>query len=319
MTDFKTLTQKIIDGYQISQAEAREIAAAPDKEALYSAADTIRKHFMGNKIDTCSIMNARSGRCSENCKWCSQSKFHSTNIEVYPFVALQDALAEAHDNDSKGVGKFSLVTSGRTLSATDLDKACEIYRTIGKTMKIRICASMGLLTKADLQQLKDSGVEHYHCNLETAPSYFPTLCTTHTIDEKLQTIKWAQEVGLKICSGGIIGMGESMDQRIELAITLRDTGVVSIPVNVLNPIEGTPLAGTAKLSDEEILTTFAIFRLINPTAHIRFAGGRNLFAHIAEKALQSGVNAALVGDLLTTLGSKVADDKEMFKRCGYSL
>lgn len=311
------IENQIIGGENISQEVARKIQKEWSTEQLCETANTIRQHFMGNSIDLCSIMNARSGKCSENCKWCSQSAHHNSKIEIYPLVSEQEALRHALDNHNKGVGRFSLVTSGRTMSDRDIDKAVAIYKAIAAECSIYMCASMGLLNKEQLLKLRECGVGHYHCNIETAPSYFPTLCTTHTFEEKLQTIKWAQEVGLKICSGGIIGMGETMEQRIEMAFALRQIGVVSIPINILNPIPGTPMEGTAQLSDDEILRTFAMFRLINPRAHIRFAGGRNQIAHIQDKALKSGVSAALVGDLLTTIGSNIEQDKELFKRCGF--
>lgn len=313
----KTIENKLISGGEISEAEALIIEQNWTTEQICEVADRVRTHFMGNKIDTCSIMNARSGRCSEDCKWCSQSVHHNSKIDVYPLVDKQEALRHAMDNHSKGVGRFSLVTSGRTMSDRDVERVTDIYRAIGEQCSIYLCASMGLLNKEQLLKLKQSGVGHYHCNIETAPSYFPTLCSTHTIEEKLQTIEWARQVGLQICSGGIIGMGESMEHRIEMAFALRNIGVVSIPMNILNPIEGTALQGTAALSDDEILRTFGLFRLINPKAHIRFAGGRTRISHLQEQALRSGVSAALVGDLLTTIGSNIEQDKAMFTKCGF--
>lgn len=312
-----TIEHQVINGNNISEAEALELQKTCSTESLYAAADRVRLHFVGNKIDTCSIMNARSGRCSEDCKWCSQSAHHHSKVEIYPLVSQQEALRHALDNFNKGVGRFSLVTSGRTMSDLDIEKASEIYRLIASQCSIYLCASMGLLNKAQLQRLKDSGVGHYHCNIETAPSFFPTLCSTHTFEEKCRTINWAREVGLQICSGGIIGMGETIEQRIEMAFALRKIGVVSIPMNILNPIPGTPLENTEPLTDDEILRTFALFRLINPTAHIRFAGGRTRISHIQHKALRSGVSAALVGDLLTTIGSNIQQDKELFAECGF--
>jgi len=318
--DALALKERILNGYQITKDEALELVRIEDKEVLYQMADDIRRHFLKNDFEMCSIINARSGKCSEDCKWCSQSAHHNTNVEVYPLIASPVAVAMARDNAKQGVAKFSLVTSGRTLSQTDVDKSCGIYNDIRREVDIHLCASMGLLNKAQLQQLADAGVEHYHCNLETAPSFFPTLCTTHTTEEKLQTIQWAKEAGLGICSGGIIGMGESEEQRVEFALALREIGAESIPINILNPIEGTKLAGkTQKLTEEEILTTFAIFRVVNPTAKIRFAAGRQEIAHVMDKALRCGMSAALVGDLLTTLGSSVAEDVEMLEKNGYKI
>ncbi len=231
-------------------------------------------------------------------------------------VSEEEGVETALANSRQGVGRFSLVTSGRALKPKQVQQACNIYTAIGKKSTIRLCASMGLLRKPELQKLKDAGVERYHCNIETAASHFPSLCSTHTFEDKLRTIRDAQSIGMKVCSGGIFGMGETLAQRIEMAFALRELGVDSIPINILNPIEGTPLYGSKPLSDEDVLVSIALFRFINPTAHLRFAGGRNLISQIQEKALCAGVSAALVGDYLTTLGASIEQDKAMFKRLG---
>ena len=315
--DWKELAAKIKNGYLISRNEALELASVPDKNALYSLANELREHFSGNHFDICSIMNARSGRCSEDCKWCAQSRHYHTDTEIYPLVTSDEAVALAAHNAKKGVHRFSLVTSGRTMSPKETEKACEIYKNIQKHVYIKLCASMGLLEKEELQALYDSGVKRYHCNLETAPSFFPKLCTTHTTEDKLKTIRYAKEVGMEICSGGIIGMGESMEQRIEFAFTLRETGVDSIPINILTPIKGTPLENTQPLTDEEILTTVALFRIINPATVLRLAGGRKLVAHIQKQLLHSGINAVITGDMLTTSGYTIETDKTLISESGY--
>ena len=187
-------------------------------------------------------------------------------------------------NAKYGVNKFSFVTSGRSLSDKNIDKLCEYAVKIKQEMKINLCASMGLLTREQLKRLKDAGITRYHCNLETSRRYFSTLCTSHTTDEKIETIRHALELGMEVCSGGIIGMGETMEDRVDLALTVRELGVKSTPMNVLNPIPGTPLEGAASLADEEVLTTVAVFRFIHPDAFLRFAGGRAAF-------VQSGLPA----------------------------
>ncbi len=312
------LRRKVENGGQVSREEAVALSRVEDKKALYEAAGAIRDRFAGWYFDTCSIVNARSGRCSENCKWCAQSAIFKTHVQEYELIDEKSCMELARLNAKYGVNKFSFVTSGRSLSDRNIDRLCDYAVKIKKEMKINLCASMGLLTKEQLRRLKEAGITRYHCNLETSRRYFPLLCTSHTTDEKIETIRHAQELGMEVCSGGIIGMGETMEDRIDLALTVRELGVKSIPMNVLNPIPGTPLEGTAPLADEEVLTTVAVFRFINPDAFLRFAGGRALIAHIEEDAIRAGINSAIVGDLLTTIGSKVIEDMEKVKRLGFT-
>lgn len=320
MMNIQGLKNKVLNGYQVSYEEGVTLSQVNDKEALYKAADEIRQHFCGNKMDLCSITNAKSGRCSEDCKWCSQSAHHKTNIDEYEIVDKDFAVKSAVDGAAKGVKRHSLVTSGKRVSDITISQLIPIYKEITTKSKISICASLGLVTQEQLQRLKDEvGIEHYHCNLETAPSYFSEMCTTHTIDEKMETIAAAKKVGLKICSGGIIGMGESMKQRVELAIALRDIEAQSIPINILSPVQGTPLENVAPISEEEILTTIALFRFINPKANLRFAGGRLQIKHFQDKALHAGINAALTGDYLTTVGSNTEEDVRDFRASGFEV
>lgn len=310
------LKERIIQGERITRDEALGLSATQDREALYCAADQIRAHFRGAFIHTCSIINAQSGRCSEDCRWCSQSRHFKTEVPEYGLISASAGVERALENSRQGVDRFSLVTSGRALKPRQVDAACAIYRAIRQHTSIRLCASMGLLRRPELQKLREVGVERYHCNIETAPSNFPKLCTTHTFQDKLRTLREARETGLKVCSGGIFGMGESMAQRIEMAFVLRDQEVDSIPINILNPIPGTPLQDRAPLKDDEILVSLALFRFINPAAQLRLAGGRKLIAPIQEKALSCGICSVLVGDYLTTLGMAFAEDQKMFRRLG---
>ncbi len=312
--------QKVLDGIGLSYDEALDLSKTNDKEALYKAADEIREYFCGNIIDLCSITNAKSGACSQDCKWCSQSARHKTNIEEYEIVDKEATVKEALENAAKGVKRHSLVTSGRRVNNKTLDKLIPIYKEIKEKSNISLCASMGLIDEQQLNRLKtEVGIEHYHCNLETAPSFFTNVCTTHTIEEKIETIKSAKKLGLGVCSGGIIGMGETMGHRVELAVTLRDLGVQSIPINILMPVEGTPLQNAKPLSEEEILTTIAIFRFVNPKANLRFAGGRLQIKHFQHKALHAGINAALTGDYLTTTGSDIDEDIRDFTNSGFAI
>jgi len=305
-------------GGEVSYQEAVELAKYPSKDLLYAGADSIREKFCGNKLDTCSIVNARSGKCSEDCKWCAQSAKHKTGIETYPIKDGDEVFDCAVQNDIKGVKRFSMVTSGRKVERKEMEKFCEMYNRIREKTGLKLCASMGLIGREEMLMLKEAGVSRYECNLETASSFFPELCTTHTSEEKKATLRLAKECGMEICSGGIIGMGENMEQRVELACELRELGVKSVPINILNPIKGSALENAKPLSEEEILTTMAVFRFVLPDAFIRFAGGRiNMSESLQKKALQSGINASLVGGLLTTPGSNVNKDYEMFETLGY--
>lgn len=315
----ESLKEKVIKGGEISREEAILLSNVKDKQALYKAAGVIRDKMAGRRFDTCSIINARSGRCSENCKWCAQSAVFKTNVEEYELIDEATCLEMAGLNAEYGVDKFSFVTSGRALSDKNIDRLCSYARKIKSQSDLHLCASMGLLKKDQLQRLLDSGIKRYHCNLETSPRYFSSLCTTHTTAEKIATIRAAQEIGMEVCSGGIIGMGETMEDRIDLALTLRELGIKSIPMNILNPIPGTPLEGMSPLADDDILTTIAVYRFIHPDAYLRFAGGRMLIAHIEAEAIEAGINSAIVGDMLTTVGSKVLEDMEKVKAMGFEI
>jgi len=319
MIDLTDLKEKVIAGYKITRDEAIVLAGSNNTEVLCEIANEIRETLMGNEFDLCSIINAKSGKCSENCKWCAQSSHFKTNVNTYDLVDKQTAVDLAKQNADYGVNKYSFVTSGKALSNKDLDVLCDYIQEVDKTAEIKVCASMGLLDEARLSQLKAAGVRRYHCNIETSPKNFEKLCTTHTLEDKIETIKACQKLGMEVCSGGIIGMGETVEDRIDMALLLRDLGIKSIPINILNPIPGTPLEDSAKLTDNEILTTIAIFRIINPDAWLRFAGGRLLIADIQDKALRSGVNAAITGDLLTTTGATVREDIKRIKATGFTI
>lgn len=306
-------------------------AATPDEavmldkecstESLCEAADRVREKCCGGHLDTCSIINARSGRCSEDCKWCSQSRFYATGVNEYDIVDSEEAISLAADNERRGVRHFSLVTSGRRVTPEHIGRFCSVFRAMRERCpKIGFCASMGLLGREELQALKDAGVKRYHCNLETSSDYFPTLCTTHTHADKLRTIAAAREVGLEVCSGGIIGMGESLRQRLQLVAEAYAAGAVSIPVNLLNPIAGTPLGNMPLLSEDEIVRSVALMRLVAPQAVMRFAGGRaRLSQQTTRRILRGGMNGVMVGDLLTTVGNSVDDDFRMFAEMGFNL
>jgi biotin synthase len=291
---------------------------ASDPEDLWRAADGIRRHFCGARFDLCSIINAKSGNCTENCRFCAQSARHRTGIESYETVAEDEALIQTRDNDDHGVHRISLVASGRSLSP---DTLAELTRLLGKmtaASSMRLCASAGFLTEEIAADLYAAGVRRYHCNLEASQRFFPQVCTTHTWAEKVETLRLARTMGMSLCSGGIIGMGESMEDRIDMAFALRELEVKSIPVNLLTPIAGTPLAELTPLSVDEVLSTVALFRCINPDAVIRMAGGRQQLGAEQYRCFTAGANGAIVGNYLTTTGSSVADDLARLSALGFT-
>ncbi len=302
----------------VADAEALWLSISPDEDLapLCDAAGRVAAARMGSHIDTCSIINARSGRCTEDCKWCAQAACHHTGCEEYPFCSESEFIDGVRTCADRGVHRYSMVCSGRKVALKDIRVFAAMYGRAHKEYpQVSLCASMGLLNRQELQALYDSGVRRYHCNIETAASYFPELCTTHTRADKLRTIALAREVGLEVCVGGIIGMGETMRQRLELAEEARLAGAVSLPLNLLNPIPGTPLADTPLLGEREVVASAALMRFIVPDLCIRFAGGRaRLSRATTERMLTGGVDGAMVGDLLTTRGNSPAEDMEMFAR-----
>lgn len=294
-------------------------ASEVDTDTLADGADTVRKAWCENRLDTCSIVNARSGRCSEDCKWCAQSRHFVTGVDEYDIVSPARAMEMAEECVRRGVNRLSLVTSGRCVTPGQLGRFCEIFRHIHAAHpSLKLCASMGLLDFESMQRLRDAGVSRYHCNLETSADYFPTLCTTHSHTDKLATIGAAARAGLSVCSGGIIGMGETMRQRLLMVREATEAGAVSIPLNILCPIPGTPLADMAPLPADEIVRSGALMRLAAPKAVLRFAGGRRLLPRqVTLRMLRGGVNGVMIGDLLTTTGNSVTDDCRLLGATDY--
>ena len=294
--------------------------AAGPEEALFAEAERLTRDCAPRLFDRCSIVNGKGGRCPEDCKWCAQSAHHRAVCDIHGLISPEECLRHARANEAAGIRRFSIVNSGRRPTPAELDGVCDLIRLLRRETSLELCASLGLLDEPALRRLFEAGVTRYHCNLESSPAFFPTLCSTHTQAEKIETLRAARRVGMDVCSGGIIGMGESETDRIDLALTLRDLAVRSIPINILAPIPGTPLADLPLLPERDILRAVALFRLAHPSAYLRFAGGRNrLSPQTLDAALRLGVNAAIEGDLLTTVGNTVAQDRAHLLAAGYAL
>ena len=318
MDSLASLKEKVLAGRQITREEALALAEMPLEE-LCAAADEIRRFFCGDKFDLCTIVNGKSGKCSENCKYCAQSASYHTAVETYPLLDTEALLEQAQYSQSRGVHRYSIVTSGGNLNAQEVSQACGSIRKIKESLDISICVSFGLLEEADFQKLRQAGASRVHNNLEASAGYFPQVCTTHTQQDKIRSIEAARKAGMEVCSGGIMGLGESMEDRIDLAITLRELQIKSVPVNMLNPIPGTPYENNPRLTEEDMCRIVAIFRFLLPDAFIRLAGGRGLMEDQGRRCFCSGANAAITGDMLTTSGITIQRDLEILKELGYQV
>ncbi|MCD8218287.1 MAG: biotin synthase BioB [Clostridiales bacterium] len=311
------LADEIIDGRRLTWEDKLTRLVDCPLEELCQGADLIRAHFCGDKVNLCTIINGRSGQCGEDCKYCAQSCHNHAAIETYGFLPKEEIVQTALANEQEGVDRFSIVTAGRSLSGDDFEKALAAYREMSERCGLELCASHGLLTLEQFRRLREAGVTSYHANIETSRRFFPYICTTHTFEDKLETIRRAQEAGLYVCSGGIIGMGETWEDRLDMAVTLSGFHVCSIPINALMPIPGTALEGRQQLEEADILRTIAFFRYINPEANIRLAAGRALLTGTGISAFESGASATITGNMLTTSGaSTIKTDREMLRKMG---
>ena len=314
----KNIYKQVLEGYNISKEEAYKLIDY-DVEVLKNYAKSIREQLCGNVFDLCSIINGKSGACSENCKYCAQSAHYSTRVETYPLLDAEVFIKDAKEHKAEGVLRYSIVTSGKRLSKKEVEDVAKIYKRMREECEIKLCASHGLLDEEDFTKLKEAGIVRYHNNLETSRNYFASICTTHTYEDKIKTIKAAQRVGLEVCSGGLFGIGETMEDRIDMAFELREMGVTSIPINVLVPIPGTPMEKMLPITEEEVLKSIAIYRFIHPTAFIRLAGGRMYLTDNGRLAFEGGANATITGNLLTTCGNTIQDDLKMLKTLGFEV
>ncbi len=306
----------VLKGRQVDYADARELSriSGADLWDLFAVVGKIREHFRGKSIDLCSIVNAKSGACSEDCAYCAQSVHHSTNVSVYPLISV-DRIAEAAKSAKKNHAKrFCIVTSGRGIDTqSDLENIARGIRTV-REMGLSPCATLGSLTKEQLSYLKQAGLHRFHHNIETSRNYFPRVCTTHTFEERLEVLGHARRLGLSLCSGGILGMGESMEDRIKMAMTLREIDVDSVPINFLMPIKGTPFEKISAISPLEALHSLALFRLILPEKEIRVCGGRGTtLGQLHPLIFAAGADGFMIGNYLTTSGLDPADDLHMLQ------
>ena len=315
--DFIKLAKEIINGRRLTKEEDLSFFFDGDLDELCRGADLLREQFIGNQVDLCSIVNGKSGKCPEDCKYCAQSAHNHTDCEVYDFLPEETILEACRMNEKEGVDRFSIVTAGKALTGEEFDQAIHAYETMHRECDIDLCASMGFLNAEQLHRLHQAGVTSYHHNIETSRRNFPNICTTHTYDQKLETLKLVKAEGLCVCSGGIIGMGETWQDRLDMALDLAEAGAESIPLNALMPIPGTPLENLERISENDILRTIAMFRYINPDANIRLAAGRALLTNDGETAFRAGASATITGNMLTTAAcATIRNDREMLRSLG---
>lgn len=310
------ITQRILSGGEMSPEEGKWMIRLEEDYLtwLMAGADRIRKTFRGNEIEVCAISNVRSGNCSENCGFCAQSGHHKTAAPVYNYIPEQQLINQAKRAREWGASDFGVVSKGWGVrSQKERDQLAEYFTALKEHSDIGRCASLGALDKETAVMLKEMGMENYHHNLETAESFFDNICTTHTYQENIDTVRHAMEAGLRVCAGGILGMGENLDQRIELAVTLRDLGVESVPLNFLNPQAGTPFGDLTPMKPLEILQNIAVFRYMLPKAEIRIAGGRQFLGDLQSMIFMAGASGVMIGDYLTTKGRQVEDDLRMLR------
>ncbi|MFZ5651661.1 MAG: biotin synthase BioB [Bacillota bacterium] len=319
---FYELAVRITGGGAISREEALGLAKLGVSEIyeLISASSMVTRYFRGSRLELCSIINARSGGCSEDCSFCAQSSRYNTGAAVYPMVSPRETLRQAAAMEKAGAKRFSIVASGRGISGRDLDTVLAAVDLLKRETGLGLCASLGIIDENKALMLKQAGVTMYHHNLEASAGYYPLVCTTHPHAHRVKTVRAAQKAGLRVCCGGIIGLGESFEQRVDLAFELKELGVDSVPVNFLTPIPGTPLEGAEPLAPLSLLHTLAVFRLILPGAVIRLCGGRKPgLGRLQPLAFMAGADGVMIGDYLTTRGEDPDGDMEMFAALGLNL
>lgn len=313
-----TITEKVLKNKLIDKSEAYFLSdiAGAGVYKLFSYANSIKSYFRGDTIDLCSIVNAKSGSCPEDCSYCAQSAHYNTKVDVYPIIPIDKIIARAIEAKKNGARRFCIVTSGRKTDDKEIKTIANYVNQI-KDLGLLACATLGILGEEEIRILKESGLDRYHHNLETSEAFFPEICTTHTYAEKVITIKRAKELGLSVCSGGIFGLGEGWEERIEMAFALRDLDVDSVPINFLSPVPGTPLEGKGYLNPLEALKIIAIYRFILPDKEIRICGGRNTALRTLQPFIFiSGADSLLIGNYLTTSGRNPEEDRRTMEDLG---
>lgn len=277
--------------------------------------------YVKDEIEFCSLINARNGKCSQNCKYCAQSSHYRTHIDSYPLVKIEEVRKAALDAKSHKALRFAIVTSGKTPDESDFDKMLEMIKEINKIEGLNSCASIGILNEEQAKKLAQSGLKRFHHNINTAKSYYPEVCTTHTWQDRLDTCKLVKKYGMELCCGVILGMGESVEQRVEMALELAEIQPNSIPINILMPIPETPFENYLdKIDEENVLRTLAIFKIANPNSILRFCGGRmRLSEENQRKALNTCVEGIMVGNYLTTIGKNPDDDIKTVEELGKTI
>lgn len=300
---------------EYTKEELLDLYEKPLEELIELSHEVTIENF-DNNVEACSIISAKTGACSENCKYCAQSKHNHAEIECHPLLDVETVKKAALSAKKNGATRFCIVTSGRVPTGSDFEKILEMIKEVASIDGIHCCASLGLLSEEQVKQIKEAGVERYNHNINTSEHYHNHICTTHNFEDRVNTVKMVKKYGMEACCGVIIGMGESREDRIEMALSLRQLNPKTVPINFLNPIKGTPLEDYEdKISEEEILKTICIFRLALPKSLLRYAGGRTtrLSKYNQKLGIIAGINSLLVGNYLTTTGSKSEEDKEMLK------
>jgi len=316
------LKNRIMDGYEITQEEAlmlMEANAADESETLFQAAREIAFHFNGTEPAVCALVNAKSYMCGEDCAFCAQSVHYETEAEKYRLMSAEEVLKIAKPFENSGVLDFCVMTSEITLSDTEFEKIKEIYRLLAAETSLRLDGSLGFLDEARIRRLKGIGVRRINSNVQSSCEFYPKIVSTHTYEDRIEGLKGLQKAGMEICSGGILGMGETREDRIRMAFELKPFQPKCFPVNILNPRPGTPLEHQEKLPFMEIAKTVAVYRFIHPRADLKLAGGReaNLTREEQEIILKAGANGLITGGYLTTGGNAAHKDFEMLEQCGF--